>query len=153
MAGPALPYVTFPGFTFAAAIRSFRLLNGDFSLMTRTKPGECVSVDQMISETPGLIAQLRGIPTVKQYKCVTTFVDQFTKYGFTFVQISANGDESVAAKLAFEVHLQSMGVQVQQYQADNGIFASLQHNLLLCEELTRTLLVCMAFAIGYHFPH
>lgn len=88
-----------------------------------TQPGECVSVDQMISHTPGLIAQLRGIPTIKRYKCVTTFVDQYTRYGYTHVQMSTSGDETVDAKEAFETHLQTMGVRVQQYQADNGIFA------------------------------
>jgi hypothetical protein len=53
--------------------------------MTRTitSAGQCVSVDQLESPTPGLIAQLQGIPTKKRYTCVTVFVDQFSKWAQT----------------------------------------------------------------------
>lgn len=43
-------------------------------------PGEIVSVDQLISPTPGLIAQMLGKPTTKRYTCATVYVDQYTDY-------------------------------------------------------------------------
>ena len=36
-----------------------------------TRPGEVVSVDQLISSTPGLIAQISGTPYKAIYKCAT----------------------------------------------------------------------------------
>ena len=40
-----------------------------------TLPGEVVSVDQMVSPTPGLIAYMTGKLTTKRYKYATVFVD------------------------------------------------------------------------------
>jgi hypothetical protein len=50
-----------------------------------TKPGERISVDYLESPIPGLLAQLKGIPTKKRYKFVTVFVDNHTR--FTYVQL------------------------------------------------------------------
>ena len=96
---------------------------GDQPTETVTQPGACVSVDQMISGNPGLIAQLRGIPTKKRYTCATVFVDQATGYGYTHIQKSTNAEETIAAKEAFEAHARTMGIEVKHYHADNGIFA------------------------------
>jgi hypothetical protein len=43
-----------------------------------TKPGECTSVDQMMSMEVGFYAQLKGKLTKKCYKCATVFVDHFS---------------------------------------------------------------------------
>jgi GAG-pre-integrase domain len=48
---------------------------------TIIKPGDCISVDQLESTTPGLIAQLKGIPMTLQYKVATVFVDHFSPLG------------------------------------------------------------------------
>jgi hypothetical protein len=40
-----------------------------------TKPGEIVSVDQLVSPTPGLIAQMTGFLTTKRYRYATVYVD------------------------------------------------------------------------------
>jgi hypothetical protein len=45
-------------------------------------PGDCVSVDQIESTTPGLIAQLKGRPTTKQYKVVRVFVDHYSDMSY-----------------------------------------------------------------------
>ena len=45
-----------------------------------TLPGEVVSVDQMVSPTPGLIAQMTGKLTTKRYKYATVFVDHFSRF-------------------------------------------------------------------------
>jgi hypothetical protein len=44
--------------------------------------GERVSVDQMVSPIPGLIAQITGILTTQRYKYATVFVDQATRMGY-----------------------------------------------------------------------
>jgi hypothetical protein len=43
-----------------------------------TKPGETVSVNQMVSTKAGFFAQLKGVLTKKRYKCATIFVDHFS---------------------------------------------------------------------------
>ena len=40
-----------------------------------TIPGQCVSVDQLVSPTPGFVHTHRGRPTLKRYVGVTVFVD------------------------------------------------------------------------------
>ena len=91
--------------------------------ITATAPGQVVSIDQMISKTPGLIAQLRGIPTTKRYKCATVFVDQYSKFGYVHLQKSTSAAETIEAKKAFEDIAATHGVQVRRYHADNGVFA------------------------------
>jgi hypothetical protein len=43
-----------------------------------TKPGETVSVNQMVSTEARFFAQLKGTLTNKRYKCTTIFVDHFS---------------------------------------------------------------------------
>ena len=40
-----------------------------------TRPGDCVSIDQLESPTPGFVAQLKGALTKKRYRAATVFVD------------------------------------------------------------------------------
>ena len=86
------------------------------------KPGDCISVDQMVSPTPGLVAQMTGSLTSKRYKYATIFVDQATKLGYVYLQKSADADETIKAKWAFEEYSRQRGVSIRSYQADNGIF-------------------------------
>ena len=85
-------------------------------------PGEVISVDQMVSPTPGLIAQITGTLTKQRYKYATVFVDQATRYGYVHLQRTATADETIEAKKAFEAKLASFGVTVKGYHADNGVF-------------------------------
>ena len=41
-------------------------------------PGDCISVNQLQSTQPGLIAQLRGFTTKQRYHYATVFVDQYS---------------------------------------------------------------------------
>ena len=50
------------------------------------------------------------------------FVDQYSKYGYVHIQKTASAEETIEAKKVFENHLESMGVRVKSYQADNGVF-------------------------------
>jgi hypothetical protein len=88
-----------------------------------TYPGECVSVDQLVSNTPGLIAQLRGRPTTKRYMAATVFVDHFSRLSFIHLQKTTSADETIEGKLKFEAYAASCGVKIKHYHADNGVFA------------------------------
>ena len=90
---------------------------------TATFPGQCVSVDQMQSPTPGLIGQLKGVPTTQRYMAATIFVDHFSRLSFVHLQRSLTSDDTVKAKRAFERYCESHGVKVMHYHADNGRFA------------------------------
>ena len=69
---------------------------------TATQPGQVVSVDQLESNSPGLIAQLKGKLTQQRYKYTMIFVDQFSGYTFVFLQRHITSEETVQAKHAFE---------------------------------------------------
>lgn len=60
----------------------------------KTKPGHVVSVDQLVSPTPGLIAQMTGFLTTKRYKYATVYVDQFSRLGFVYLQKTASAEET-----------------------------------------------------------
>ncbi len=47
-------------------------------LKQATYASQCVAVDQSESPMPGLVAQLKGIPTKKRYTCATEFVDLYS---------------------------------------------------------------------------
>jgi hypothetical protein len=91
-----------------------------------TRPGAVIAIDQMISETPGLIAQMSGFITKQRYKVTTVFVDHFSGLSFTHLQKTTNALETVEGKRAFERYARTHGVSVSHYHADNGIFASAQ---------------------------
>ncbi len=50
----------------------------DHKVFVTTKPGECISVDQMTSTEVGFFAQLKGKLTKKRYKCATIFINHFS---------------------------------------------------------------------------
>ncbi len=87
-----------------------------------TKPGERVSVDQLVSPTPGLVAQMTGFLTTKRYKYATVYVDQASRLSFVWLQKTATAEETLLGKEAFEQYAKERGVGVQGYHADNGIF-------------------------------
>lgn len=88
-----------------------------------TKPGQCVSVDQLESTVPGLVAQLKGIPTKKRYGAATVFVDHHSGLSYVHLQSSTTAEETLEAKHAFERYAKSCGIHVLHYHADNGRFA------------------------------
>ena len=81
----------------------------NYHIQKPTKPGEVVSVDQMVSPTPGLIAQMTGMLTRKRYKYTTVYVDQETRLGYVYLQQTATAKETIKGKIAFELHCQTMG--------------------------------------------
>lgn len=87
-------------------------------------PGEVIAVDQMTSPTAGLIAQMAGFITKKRYKYATVFVDHATGFGYVHIQKTQSAEETLEAKVAFEKMAAAHGVRIQNYHADNGVFAS-----------------------------
>ena len=74
-----------------------------------------MSVDQLESSTPGLVAQLKGKPTVGRYKVVTVFVDHFSRLSYVHAHASTTSKETVEAKHAFERYVKGHGVEIMQY--------------------------------------
>jgi Reverse transcriptase (RNA-dependent DNA polymerase) len=89
-----------------------------------TRPGEVISIDQMISPTAGLVAQNTGILTKERYKVATVFIDHATDYSYVAIQRSTTADETIKAKLLFERNAYDQGIKVEAYHSDNGIFKS-----------------------------
>ena len=87
-----------------------------------SRPGQCVSIVHMVSSTPGLMGLLRGT-TKHWYNSACIFVDQYSGLSYVHLQQSISGDETVEAKQAFEAYSAHLGVTIQHYHADNGIFA------------------------------
>ena len=104
--------------------RPWRVM-GDSKNTTKmaTRPGWIVLVDQLESNSPGLIAQLKGKLTQRQYKYTMVFVDQFSGYTFVYLQKWLMSKETVMAKHAFESSVDQHGVKILHYHTDNGRFA------------------------------
>ena len=87
-----------------------------------TFPGQCVSVDQLESLTPGLIAQMKGILTTKRYMAATIFINHFSRLSFVHLQSTLSSEDTIQAKKAFERYTETHGVKIIHYHADNGSF-------------------------------
>jgi hypothetical protein len=86
------------------------------------QPGEMISVDQMVSPIPGLVAQITGALTTKRYNYATVYMDQATRMGYVHLQKGATAEETLEGKGAFEAYASSHGVTIKAYHADDGIF-------------------------------
>jgi hypothetical protein len=87
-----------------------------------SRPGEHVSVDQMESPVPGLIAQLKGKPTIARYSFATVFVDTFSRASYVHLQQTSNAEETLQAEKNFEAFSQTHGVHIRHCHTDNGRF-------------------------------
>ena len=90
---------------------------------TPQRPGELTYIDQLISPTLGLIAQMTGRPTILRYQCATIFVDHVTDFTFIHLQKSTNAIETIEGKKEYEQFVREQGHKVQAYHADNDIFS------------------------------
>ena len=85
-------------------------------------PGEVISVDQLVSPSPGLVAQMTGRLTIQRYKYATVYVDHSTRWGYVHYQKTATAEETIEGKRLFEQEALQRGVRIKGYHADNGIF-------------------------------
>ena len=112
-------------------------------------PGDCISVDQLESRTPGFIAQMKGRLTKHRYECATVFVDHFSRLSYVYPMRSITAAETVEAKKHFERFCATHHVKVKHYHADNGRFAE---NLFMqaVRDAGQTISFCAAYA---HFQN
>jgi hypothetical protein len=86
-----------------------------------TKPGECASVDQMMSTEVGFYyTQMKGKLTKKRYRCATVFINHYSRLHFVHLQVDDSSGKTVAAKHAFETFATKHGVKIQHYHCNNG---------------------------------
>ena len=112
-------------------------------------PGDCISVDQLESPTPGFLGQVKGFLTTQRYHVATVFVDHFSRLGYVYLQHSTGDEETLKAKNAFEAYSRSHGVIVKHYHADNGIFAANKW-LAHVESNKQSITFC---GVGAHFQN
>jgi hypothetical protein len=98
--------------------------DNDHEAYVPTRPGEVVSIDQMISPTPGLVAQNTGMLTTARYKVATVFIDQATDFSYVAIQKTTSAIETLKAKMMFERAASDQGITIEAYHSDNGIFKS-----------------------------
>ncbi len=88
-----------------------------------SKPGQVVSVDQIVSAQPGLLPQEKGQLTRARVWGCTLFVDHFTNSVCIVLMRDLWAEATLEAKKEFEHKCAIRCVKVQRYHADNGRFA------------------------------
>ena len=68
------------------------------------------------------------------------YVDQFSRLSYVYLQKSADAEETLKGKLAFELFAQQNGVQIKGYHADNGVFNANKWKAA-CQEARQQLLI------------
>jgi hypothetical protein len=58
------------------------------AVFVATKPGECASVDHLISTEPGFFCQAKGTLTKTRYKKGTIFVNHYSRLIFVYLMTS-----------------------------------------------------------------
>jgi hypothetical protein len=107
-----------------------------------TKPGECVSVDHLISTELGFFGQAKGTLTKTRYKSATFFVNHYSRLIFAYLMASnLNLSETVEAKQAFEQFAAQHGIRVQHYHCDNDQFSN-NNFKMACKQSNQRLTFC-----------
>ena len=91
--------------------------------MTATKPCQIFSVDQLVSATPGLTAQLKDNPMTECCTCAAIFVVQCSSLSHAHLQKGTGAEHTVEAKKAFKNHCKTFGVTPLHCHCNNGIFS------------------------------
>jgi hypothetical protein len=89
--------------------------SSEHTVFTTTKPGEIVSVDQLISTQVGFIAQLKGRLTKQRYTVATVFTNHYSRLQYIHLMTQITSQETVEAKRAFEIFAKQHGVQILHY--------------------------------------
>ena len=87
-------------------------------------PGDCISCDQLETNTPCMIPTWKRIPTTKTYKSATMFVDHAIHFISLSLCQSTGGDKALEAKLKFERLAKESGVIIHKFRSDNRVFTS-----------------------------
>ena len=78
-------------------------------------PGANTSVDQMETTTLGLIPQSTGKLLRAKYNGATVFVDHHSNFTYLHLMTSLDGEQTMAAKEAYEQLAQTYGINVRGY--------------------------------------
>ncbi len=66
-------------------------------VFVETKPGECMSVDHLVSTQQGFFAQMKGKLTSKRYRAASIFVDHFSGLRYVHLMQDLSFDETIKA--------------------------------------------------------
>ena len=97
--------------------------SGSIRKADQVKPGDGVSIDQIVSAQPGLIPQMSGFLTSRRIWGVTTFCDHVSDFVYVHLMRDFTVEETILATKAFEKVLAEAKRSVKHYHADNGAFA------------------------------
>ena len=87
-------------------------------------PGECISTDQLESNMPGRIPNMKGKHSASHYHTPTLFADHASRYINVSLHISTGAQEVTDAKLKFKREAKEKAMTIREYQADNGVYQS-----------------------------
>ena len=89
------------------------------------EPGQTIFSDQLVSHQSGRLFHTAGRePEDKQFCGSTLFVDGASGYIHVEHQVTLNASDTILAKQKFERLALEMGVVVDNYHTDNGIYKS-----------------------------
>ena len=94
-----------------------------YSQESETEPGDCVSIDQIVSAQPGIIPQIYGYLTNIRIWGATVFVYYVSYYTHVALMRDITLDETLLAKTSFEKKSNDGIVAIKAYRDDNGRFA------------------------------
>ena len=86
------------------------------------RPGECISVDMVMSCNPGFIAQMTGKLVASRYTRATVYVESATNLDYFLLQRSDSEVETLKGKMEFEDYSRSIGEYTTGYHADSSTF-------------------------------
>ena len=90
-----------------------------------TEPGQRIFSDQLVSVHRGRLFHTAGTEREDSQFCgATVFVDAASGYIFAEPQVTLNASDTINAKHKFERHAMELGVTVESYHTDNGIYKS-----------------------------
>ncbi len=118
-------------------------------LLPVTQPGDCVSVAQFESSTPGFIGLMRGFVTKTRYTAGAGFTDHHSRLSYICLHKTLSASETLYAKHCFERYYQQHSIQVRHYHADNGRFAD-KPFLTDVEQKDQTFIFC---AVNSHWQN
>ena len=87
-----------------------------------TNPGDSVSVDQVVSQQPGLLPRGEGNHSRDRIFGAKVFLDQYSGLSYSHLQTSLDTTQTLEAKHAFEQFADTYSVNILKYRADNGRF-------------------------------
>lgn len=92
--------------------------------MNKLVPGELIYTDQYESQTPGRTVEGFGSSSAAQFTGGTIFYDAASGYVHVAHQVGRTANETIQSKIAFERMAAEVGVVVQNYHSDNGVYKS-----------------------------